>query len=464
MGETLLSVGLDVGTTTTQMIVSRLTVENQASGFAVPKMQITGREILYKSPVHFTPLLGENRVDGQAIRTLVEEDYCLAGITPREVDTGAVIITGETSRKENAQAVLENLSAFAGDFVVTTAGPHLESVLAAKGAGAMEASQNTHLPVLHIDIGGGTSNLCFIQNGEILRTGCLNVGGRLIKRDTQGRITYVSPVLQGKTALVAGVVPTASQLEETAALLCSVLCQAAGRSEETELLGEFSTQEAGAPWQPPDTPVLVSLSGGVAQCVEKEEEENAYGDLGPLLGKAIRRSVLYAGGCRISQHAIRCTVIGAGCHSTQLSGSTVFWREVKLPLKNLPVEVFTLQQQNSEDFSSIIEKRLQKENAEAVLALPGYESPDYGQVKRLAEKIAAGCPNGVYVCLQQDMAKALGNALQMLLPQKPILCLDSLAPQEQSYLDVGLPVGPCIPVVIKTLVFRQGEPNERGSL
>ena len=136
MGKKLVSVGLDVGTTSTQMVVSHLTVENRASSFAVPQMEIANREILYQSPVHFTPLVGENLVDGQKIRQLVEEEYRLAGITPTQVDTGAVIITGETSRKENARTVLESLSDFAGDFVVTTAGPHLESVLAAKGAGA----------------------------------------------------------------------------------------------------------------------------------------------------------------------------------------------------------------------------------------------------------------------------------------------------------------------------------------
>ena len=49
--------------------------------------------------------------------------------------TGAVIITGETARKENANEVLEALSDLAGDFVVATAGPDLESILAARGAG-----------------------------------------------------------------------------------------------------------------------------------------------------------------------------------------------------------------------------------------------------------------------------------------------------------------------------------------
>ena len=133
MSERLRSVGLDVGTTSTQMILSELTIENRASSFEVPEMEIAERKILYKSPVHFTPLLDESHVDGAALRRIVEEEYRKAGISRDSVDTGAVIITGETSRKENARTVLEALSDFAGEFVVATAGPDLESVLAAKG-------------------------------------------------------------------------------------------------------------------------------------------------------------------------------------------------------------------------------------------------------------------------------------------------------------------------------------------
>ena len=196
MDKTLLSVGLDVGTTTTQLILSRLQIANRASGFAVPKMEITGRQVLYESPVHFTPLVGETLVDGEKIRAIVEEEYKKAGINQGQVDTGAVIITGETSRKENARRVLDTLSSFAGDFVVTTAGPHLESILAAKGAGAVERSEKENLPVLHMDIGGGTSNLALIEDGKIMATTCLNVGGRLLKISPEGRLTYISPVLR----------------------------------------------------------------------------------------------------------------------------------------------------------------------------------------------------------------------------------------------------------------------------
>ena len=113
MSERLKSVGLDIGTSTTQLVVSELEVENLAGSFSVPQMQIIGRKILYKSPVHFTPLLDESHVDAPQLKKIVEAEYHRAGIERHQVDTGAVIITGETSRKENAAAVLAELSDFA---------------------------------------------------------------------------------------------------------------------------------------------------------------------------------------------------------------------------------------------------------------------------------------------------------------------------------------------------------------
>ena len=454
MADVLKSVGLDVGTTTTQLILSELTVENQASGFAVPLMQITHRKIIYESPVLMTPLLG-SLVDSVAIRRWVQNQYSQAHIAPKDVDTGAIIITGETSRKENAQLVLEELSGFAGEFVVATAGPHLESVLAAKGAGADVWSEQTGKTVLHMDIGGGTSNIALIENGRITRTGCLNVGGRLLKLDSSGRITYVSPVLAAISSLQIGEIPTAAQLQQLCRTLTEALEMAAGLRQRTDLLDKLSTTEAGAPFQYKGQAVL-SFSGGVADCIETSHPPLAFGDIGPILGQTIKNSLLCAQQYRLGAQTIRATVIGAGCHSTSLSGSTVFYRGVHLPMKNLPVIFFTQQEQDSVHLGSLIAERLARQDSRrVVLAMPGYSSPTHGQLKTLAEKIVAGTENRpVFVCLEQDMAKALGHALCLLLStHTPCLCLDRLQLTEGSYLDVGTPVGPALPVVIKTLIL-----------
>ncbi len=465
MSERLCSVGLDVGTTTTQLVISELTAQNRASAFAVPEMEITGRTVIYRGDVHFTPLLQGNLVDGQAIAKIVSREYERAGIRPEDVDTGAIIITGETSRKENAKEVLNALSSFAGEFVVATAGPDLESILAAKGAGAVSYSEKTGKRILHMDIGGGTSNLALIEQGRVVRTGCLNVGGRLLKLDQTGRLTYVSPALRHFCSLRPGDVPTQEQKKEIVDTLTRGLEMAAGLQAPTQLLAQLMTEELKTPWQPPDEPVVLSFSGGVADCIETHPEHLAYGDIGPELGYAIRNSRLCAGEYLLGEETIRATVIGAGCHSTQLSGSTVFYRGVTFPIKNMPVAVFTEQEQNSPELAGLIRRRLAEKDADTVvLALPGYAAPNYSSVSCLAERILQGAgEKPIFICLRGDMAKALGHCLCLKLPpDRSCLCIDRVSLTEDSYLDVGAPVGPCMPVVIKTLVLSaEQNKNER---
>ena len=448
MSEVLRSIGLDVGTTSTQLVLSELTVENRASSFAVPEMEIANRRILYKSPVYFTPLLSGDLVDGAGIRKIVEREYRNAGITWQDVNTGAVIITGETSRKENARTVLDALSEYAGDFVVATAGPDLESLLAAKGAGAVAYSAETGKAVLHMDIGGGTSNLALIRDGIVVRTGCLNVGGRLMKLDETGKITWISPVLQGICREKAGERVTREQMAQIGELLAQALEMAAGLREPTPLLQMLLTREVQTPWIPPEEPVELSFSGGVADCIAAEHPWLEFGDIGPILGQSIRESRLCRGAYRLGSETIRATVIGAGCHSTQLSGSTVFSRNVVFPLKNLPVV--------DVPNPSSIQEALSGQEGLAVLALPGQDAPSYRQITALAEEIAARISGPVLICLEQDMAKALGQALALRLsPETPILCIDRVKVSRGSFLDIGAPVGGAFPVVVKTLVLGQ---------
>lgn len=439
MAEILLSLGLDVGTTSTQMIFSQLVIENKAGSFAVPEMTIQERKILYKSPIHFTPLLLGDLVDAEKLKEIVDLEYRNAGISKSQVDTGAIIITGETSRKENARAVLEALSDYAGDFVVATAGPDLESILAARGSGAVEYSRKTGKNVLHMDIGGGTSNLALIEDGKITATGCLNVGGRLLKISADEKIQYVSPVLEGLFSRETGDYVNQTEVENLAGTLVQALEMAAGLREPTPLLAKLTTREAGT--FPPPRDAVISFSGGAADCIETRHPWLAFGDIGPELGQAIKASRLCAGEYVLGTETIRATVIGAGCHSAQLSGSTVFYQNMTFPLKNLPVV------QNTAGLKSL--------DGPGVLALPGPKNPGYWELTQLAASILSQAPSEpLILVLEADAAKALGQLLALHLgPEAKILCIDRVRLPEGSFLDVGIPVGPALPVVVKTLIL-----------
>ena len=435
----LISLGLDVGTTSSQMVVSRLQVENRGGSFSVPRMEITGRKICYKSPVHFTPLLEGELVDAEKLRQMVDEELEKAGISREMIDTGAVIITGETSRKENARAVLEELSGYAGEFVVATAGPDLESVLAAKGAGAVDYSAETGKRVLHMDIGGGTANLALIEDGSVRATTCLNVGGRLLKIGTDGVITYVSPVLKGLFHKIVGDYVNREEVMGLCRLLVQVLEAAAGLRTWENWMDRLKT--AGASGMTPPGEAVISFSGGVADCIEQEQPWLAFGDMGQELGRAIRESGLCSGAYMLGQETIRATVIGAGCHSAQLSGSTVFHQNMTFPLKNLPVV------ESAEALRTL--------DGPGVLALQGIPSPAYGQVAAMAEEMIRAFEDGpVILALREDMAKALGQQIALRMGTgAAVLCIDRVSLKAGDYLDVGAPVGPALPVVIKTLIL-----------
>ena len=486
MGEQLLSVGIDIGTSTTQLILSRLTLENRATPFTVPRVSIAGREVLYRSAIHFTPLLSDTVIDAAGVRAIVEEEYRKSGFDKSQVDTGAVIITGETARKENAQEVLSALSEFAGDFVVATAGPDLESILAARGAGADEYSKEKHTEICHFDIGGGTANLSLWSHGELVQTGCLDVGGRLLKLDREtGRITYVSPGITRAAGHLEhagrGLSPAAPYripaVGDTAApetlapviqTMVEALEQAAGLRPGRERMDAFLTQ--GTRWEPRAVPV-VSFSGGVADCIDAPHDDwKAYGDIGVLLGRAIAASQAFQQAGRFrGAETIRATVVGAGSHATDLSGSTIFYRDMTFPLKNLPILKLTAQEEKG-DAAALAQSIRDKLGwfadegglSQLVLALRGEDNPSYARIQALARGVADGLAPlrqagfVPIVAVETDQAKVLGQALAPLV-DGPLLCLDGVGVDSGDYLDIGAPVanGAVLPVVIKTLVLNR---------
>ena len=470
--ETLLTVVIDLGTSTTQLVLSELTVENFASAFTVPRISISDKKVIYRSDIIFTPLLNQSEIDAEPIKAFVAEQYRQAGIHKQDIQMGAVIITGETARKSNANNVLRALSGYAGDFVVATAGPDLESIIAGKGAGAQTYSETKRKPVVNLDIGGGTTNLAVFKDGEVIDTACFDIGGRLIKLDQQQKITYIAPKIQeiiNKKGLTLhlGDQATEQNLLPIISELVAVLENSIGLGTQSPFYQLLVTNH---PLRKGEELPIVTFSGGVADCLNTTSTNLfKYGDIGLLLGKYLRKSLIFSEKEVLeSAETIRATVVGAGSHTAEISGSTIAYREQILPVKNIPI--LKLAQEDETLTVTELGQRIQEklnwhrieETPQIALAIRGMSNPTFADIQRYGQGIVEGLASlvaeqiPIIVMVDEDMAKALGHALSAHLPKDyPFICLDSVKVENGDYVDIGLPVaeGAVLPVIVKTLVF-----------
>lgn len=388
----ILSVGIDVGTSTTQVVFSKLQMDNAGGYFSVPRVAIVDKEVVYKSEVYMTPLKTDVLIDTDALRDIVAAEFRKAGYRPEDTDSGAVIITGESARKENSDAVLKSLSDFAGDFVVSAAGPDMESLIAGKGSGAWQYSMDHHCRVANLDIGGGTTNVVLFEDGETLARGCLDIGGRLICMNPQGIITKVSPA--------AAVMAQAAGVSVSVGDRCDELKLTAGTRQMAAALNAYlgvGTKDIDAILRKIKTPgssdfpvpekvQAVFFSGGVADLIYHESADTwAYGDIGVLLGRAIRESRLFTDFQKMEPgETIRATVVGAGTYTTTISGSTITYSDDIFPLKNIPVIKLDeeLQEACFAGETEPVIRRIQwvlgqNDEEHFILAMPGKRNPGY---------------------------------------------------------------------------------------
>lgn len=472
---TLLSVGIDVGTTTTQIIFSRLTLADVARPGQIPRVSITERAVIYQSPIAFTPLFDRDTVDAARLNALVRREYAAAGVDASRVETGAVIITGETAKKKNADETLRALSGLAGDFVVSVAGPNVESLISGRGAGAAHYAQMHYTTVTNVDIGGGSANSAIFKSGAFVAAAAMNYGGRILELEpASGRVRHIADpaaaiLADCNLSVVVGDTVTLDQLRRFTDRMADLT---------VELIEGTASPLAQRIYLTPPSPVsgkgtVLMFSGGIGHyyyapaTIHTVADVAVHGDVGPLLAASIRlHPALQSYTVVKPDETLRATVLGAGTQTVTLSGSTIWAEREILPMRNVPVVRPALPADLDPAAicqaiaAAVVRWDIDRQSDLFALALETGRTLDYNALVQLASALrtfAATMPPArpLVVVIERDYAQALGQTVKALAPTRPLLVIDQVGLAEGDYIDVGAPLldGRVVPLSVKTLIF-----------
>jgi ethanolamine utilization protein EutA len=466
----LLSVGIDIGSSTSHLVFSKLLLKRDERS-PTRRFIIQDRNIIYEGRIIDTPLLHDNTIDIGKLNAFFKQEYKRAGIHPAEVQTGAVIITGETAKKQNAEEIVEILSNDAGKFVAATAGPNFEGVIAAMGSGARDRSKKYNKTILSCDIGGGTSNIAISVNGKIVSTGCVSVGGRLIALDSEDKIRRVADPAKtvmenlGMDYQIGDRIPK-ENINKIAEAFAQVLIEViTGRP--TSLLAKKLMITNNLDFA--KSIDEYTFSGGVAELIYGGN--GTHNDMGQILADKINLLTPKLTSPVIEPlNKIRATVIGAGAHSLSISGSSGFMDDkLKFPIINVPVIKVDVEESklSVQHVVTKINEAFQrfdlKEGKETVALF--FKDPvknTYPKVQLFAESIEAALTHSInnkipiILIFGKDIACSVGNVIRRETGLKTnLLTLDELDLKEGDWIDIGEPLvgNQVFPVTVKSLVF-----------
>ncbi len=471
----LLSVGVDVGTTTTQLVFSRLNLQDVSRPGQIPRIDITDRKVVYQSPIVFTPLTDAETIDADRLHQIVRAEYVHAGVDPSQVETGAVIITGETAKKKNADEILRALSGLAGEFVVSVAGPNVESLIAGKGAGAASYSQKNYAVVTNVDIGGGSANSATFRTGNLIGAAAMNYGGRILEVEhSTGRLRHIAEpanhILDDiGLRIETGDTPSLEDLRRFTDRMADMTVELIEGTSSTLAQKIYLTPPVGASGKGS----VLMFSGGIGHYyynpipIHSVSDATIHDDVGPLLAESLRNhAVLNTYTIVPPAETVRATVLGASTQTVTLSGSTIWAEREILPLKNVPVTRPDLP-------ASLEPASVSKSIADAVrrwdvdlatdpfaVALEIDRSLNYESLTHLAaglKDFADTMPDDrpLIAIIERDYAQALGQTVKGLDPLRSLLVIDQVGLSEGDYIDIGTPLmdGRVVPLSVKTLIF-----------
>ncbi len=471
----LLSVGVDVGTTTTQIVFSRLNLQDVSRPGQIPRINITDRKVIYQSPIVFTPLIDFETIDADKLNEILRREYSAAGVDSSQVETGAVIITGETAKKKNADEILRALSGLAGEFVVSVAGPNVESLIAGKGAGAADYSQKNYATITNVDIGGGSANSATFRSGNLIGAAAMNYGGRILEiENSTGRVRHIAEpakyILNDiGLRLEIGDSPSLEDLRRFTDRMADMTLELIEGTSSPLAQKIYLTPPVGASGKGS----VLMFSGGIGHYyynpipINAVSDVTVYDDVGPLLAESLRKhAVLNSYQIVPPAETVRATVLGASTQTVTLSGSTIWAEREILPLKNVPVTRPTLP-------ASLEPASVSRSITDAVnrwdvnlatdpfaIALELDKSLDYESLTQLANGLnnfANTMPSDrpLIAIIERDYAQALGQTVKGLDPSRALLVIDQVGLSEGDYIDIGTPLmdGRVVPLSVKTLIF-----------
>ena len=466
----ILSVGVDVGSSTSHLAFSKLVLIKDEHS-VTQRFNIEERNVIYEGRIINTPISNDNTIDINQLTDFFKKEYKRAKIDPDDIQTGAVIITGESARKQNAKQIAEALSNDAGKFVAATAGPNFESLIAAMGSGAAARSKKSNKTILSCDIGGGTSNIALIKNGQILSTSCISVGGRVLGVNSKGKIWRMdepaSKVMQHLEMdyKIGDKIPK-KDIERIAGSLAETLFEVLRGPAKSALARQLMmTEDLNFPNHIDE----VSFSGGIAELMYAGVDN--YDDIGQILADKINLLTPQLSTAVIEPaNKIRATVIGAGAYSLSISGSSGFKDDtIAFPIRNVPVIRVDVDRSklSVEHIISQINKsfrRFDLEEGEEIIALY-FKDPvmaSYPQLELFARSIEGALPNSIQnkipiiLIFDTDIACSVGSVIRRETDLKTnLLSLDELNLKEGDWIDIGEPLvaGQVFPVTVKSLVF-----------
>jgi ethanolamine utilization protein EutA len=469
----LTTVGIDIGSSTSHLVFASVRLQRKTQALS-SAFVVVERRILWKSPILLTPFLPDGSIDAARLGRFVASCHEDAGLAPGEIDTGAVILTGEAIKRSNARALANLFAADSGKFVCASAGHHLESVLAAHGSGAVALSRENSQSILNVDIGGGTTKLALVANGEVVSTCAFAVGGRLIAFDAIGNVVRIDESAR-LAADAAGATlrldarPDPADVQRIVDALADAAIAFIRGSEPTALGAKLLLTEGLAR---PARVDAITFSGGVAEYIYGRELRG-FGDIARPLAERVMAS------CRdgrittplaTPREGIRATVIGASQFTVQVSGKTIHvGANATLPLRNVPVVAPRLELGEDIDVTESARaigeavSRSPAAGEEAVaLAIHWRGDPHHRRLRALAEAIAvalaprAACAAPVVLMIDGDVGRTLGHILEVELNiARPVVSIDGIQLRDLDFVDVGEVIRPAdvVPVVIKSLLF-----------